>query len=396
MYNTMSGVNVADKLGLDSEVRELKFGSSFTSGGRNQQQGSFHSVRYDFKPASVDTSKMATLDVGPNGQVTISMPNVDGNGTTVFKGARKPYAKECVLIIDHETGEVVLEKLTHNIQVKRTREEGGSKKGASLSMPVVPPLPPPVDAKKTQHPSSSFKMDSKQLNSRDRDEPKKPLLPVPSSQIQHQHQANSNKRGPSNSPKPPPPPQRQSPNNGPSPGHSVSPPLALSPPSTGPAYDSHRSVNTVKQSQAQQNNLLSLTNFEDLLSMAPMNPPPLTKPKVDKPSPKETIVNASAGMPQAKPASAVSVKSNINNVSALSESSSGEDSSSSSSSDEDDSSDDMEDVPDKVPIPQAPEIPQAPAIINNNRGRPQPVAPSMPTDLLCDDLQLSESGSDSE
>lgn len=77
--------------------------------------------RYDFKPASVDTSKMATLDVGPNGQVTISMPNMDGNATTVFKGARKPYAKECVLIIDNDTGEVVLEKLTHNIQVKRTR-----------------------------------------------------------------------------------------------------------------------------------------------------------------------------------------------------------------------------------------------------------------------------------
>lgn len=46
MYNTMSGGNVADKLGLGSEVRELKFGSSFTSGGRGQQQGSFHSVRY--------------------------------------------------------------------------------------------------------------------------------------------------------------------------------------------------------------------------------------------------------------------------------------------------------------------------------------------------------------
>jgi len=391
----MSGVNVADKLGLDSEVRELKFGSSFTSGGRNQQQGSFHSVRYDFTPASVDTSKMATLDVGPNGQVTISMPNVDGNGTTVFKGARKPYAKECVLIIDHETGEVVLEKLTHNIQVKRTREEGGSKKGASLSMPVVPSLP--VEAKKTPHPPSTFKMDSKQLSSRERDEPKKPLLPVPSSsQMQHQHPSNANKKGPSNSPKPPPPPpQRQSPNNGPSPGHSVSPPLTLTPPSTGPACDSHRAA---KQTQAQQNSLLSLTNFEDLLSMAPMNPPPLTKPKIDKPSPKENIGNAPPVMHhQAKPSAIPAKVNNLNNVSALSESSSGDDSSSSSSSDDDDdSSDDMEDVPDKVPIPQPPEINQAPAVINSNRGRPQAVAPSMPTDLLCDDLQLSESGSDSE
>ncbi|ODN05918.1 Ell-associated factor Eaf [Orchesella cincta] len=283
MYNTMNGVNVADKLKLDPEVRELKFGSSFTSGGRNQQQGSFHSVRYDFKPASVDTSKMATLDVGPNGQVTISMPNVDGNGTTVFKGARKPYAKECVLIIDHETGEVVLEKLTHNIQVKRTREEGGCKKGgsSSLSMPVVPP-PPAVEAKKPPHPSS-FKMDPKITNNRERDDSKKPLLSVPStSQMQHQ-QPNANKRGPNNSPKPPPPQQqqRQSPNNRPSPGHSVSPPLALSPPSPhpAPAYDSHRS-NLSKQSQSQQNSILSLTNFEDLLSMAP--PPPQAKAKVDK------------------------------------------------------------------------------------------------------------------
>lgn len=45
MYNTMNGSNVADKLGLGPETRELKLGSSFTSGGRGQQGGSFHSVR---------------------------------------------------------------------------------------------------------------------------------------------------------------------------------------------------------------------------------------------------------------------------------------------------------------------------------------------------------------
>jgi ELL-associated factor len=77
--------------------------------------------RYDFKPASVDTSKMATLELGPSGQVTISMPHFESSGNTVFKGNTRPYTKECVLIIDKDTGEVVLEKLTHNVQVKKTR-----------------------------------------------------------------------------------------------------------------------------------------------------------------------------------------------------------------------------------------------------------------------------------
>jgi ELL-associated factor len=77
--------------------------------------------RYDFKPASVDETQEASLLAGANNEVTISIPHADGTGMNVFKGARKPYAKECILIIDHVTGEVTLEKLTHNIQVKKTR-----------------------------------------------------------------------------------------------------------------------------------------------------------------------------------------------------------------------------------------------------------------------------------
>ena len=66
---------------------------------------------------------MATLDVGENSQVTVSVPHVEGRGTTqtVYKGSRRPYAKECILIIDHDTGEITLEKLANNIQVKKTR-----------------------------------------------------------------------------------------------------------------------------------------------------------------------------------------------------------------------------------------------------------------------------------
>ena len=48
---------------------------------------------------------------------------VQGSGTThtVFKGNKKPTAKECVLIIDHETGTYTLEKLDQNVLLKKTR-----------------------------------------------------------------------------------------------------------------------------------------------------------------------------------------------------------------------------------------------------------------------------------
>ncbi|KAG8229515.1 hypothetical protein J437_LFUL004921 [Ladona fulva] len=108
---------MADKLGLGREVRELKLGPSFSNKGT-----AFHTIRYDFKPASVDLSKMATVDMGQFGSVTVTVPHLDGAGTphTVFRGNRKEYTKECVLIIDRNTGEITLEKLSYNIQVKKT------------------------------------------------------------------------------------------------------------------------------------------------------------------------------------------------------------------------------------------------------------------------------------
>ncbi|XP_046388563.1 ell-associated factor Eaf [Ischnura elegans] len=118
--NGPNGGSMADKLGLGPEVRDLKLGPSFSNKGT-----AFHTIRYDFKPASVDVSKMATVDMGQKGSVTVTVPHLDGAGTphTVFKGSQKPYNKECVLIIDRNTGEITLEKLSCNIQVKKTRME---------------------------------------------------------------------------------------------------------------------------------------------------------------------------------------------------------------------------------------------------------------------------------
>lgn len=114
---------MAEKLGLTLGVRELKLGPSFTN--PKSSSGAFHTLRYDFKPASVDVSKMATVDVGSNNTMTVTVPHLDGAGVpqTVFKGSQKPYNKECVLIVDKVTGEITLERLSWNIQVKKTRSE---------------------------------------------------------------------------------------------------------------------------------------------------------------------------------------------------------------------------------------------------------------------------------
>jgi ELL-associated factor len=70
---------------------------------------------------------MATVDILPNNEVNVTVPHCDNSGaaqTSVFRGPKKPYTKECVLIIDHNTGEITLERLSHNIQLKKTRYDG--------------------------------------------------------------------------------------------------------------------------------------------------------------------------------------------------------------------------------------------------------------------------------
>ena len=60
----------------------------------------------------------------------------DGSGVpnTVFKGNQRDYTKkECVLIINRDTNEIILEKLHSNIQVKKTRTDSSNKQSSSNS-----------------------------------------------------------------------------------------------------------------------------------------------------------------------------------------------------------------------------------------------------------------------
>lgn len=90
----------------------------------------------DFKPASVDLNKEATVEVGTNNQVNVTVPHLDGSGVpkTLFKGNQKKYTKECVLIIDKNTGECTLERLTSNISVKKTRSESVMKPNGQMGI----------------------------------------------------------------------------------------------------------------------------------------------------------------------------------------------------------------------------------------------------------------------
>lgn len=134
---------------LDKEEHVLKLGESF----EKKPKSSFHTIRYDFKPASIDTSCEGELQVGKGDEVTITLPHIPDSTPpmTVFKGNKRPYQKDCVLIINHDTGEFVLEKLSSSIQVKKTRAEGSSKIQARIEQQSV----------RSNQPSSQFRAPTK-------------------------------------------------------------------------------------------------------------------------------------------------------------------------------------------------------------------------------------------
>ncbi|XP_052002381.1 ELL-associated factor 1-like [Xyrauchen texanus] len=128
-------MNGSSNPSLDKEEHVLKLGESF----EKRPKSSFHTIRYDFKPASIDTSCEGELQVGKGDEVTITLPHIPGSTPpmTVFKGNKRPYQKDCVLIINHDTGEFMLEKLSSSIQVKKTRAEGSSKIQARIEQQSV-------------------------------------------------------------------------------------------------------------------------------------------------------------------------------------------------------------------------------------------------------------------
>jgi len=136
----------------DDKVHTVRLGETF----KKNCTSAFHTVRLDFKPASVDINQTGRVEVTDKHQVEIELPHQKGskNASTVYKGSTKPVQKECILIIDPETGSITLERITSQIQVKKIRLASDQK----LTQPTnVQPIKPPVKqntSKKTLPPKT--------------------------------------------------------------------------------------------------------------------------------------------------------------------------------------------------------------------------------------------------
>lgn len=63
---------------------------------------------------------MGKLEVQDNNAVSVSLPHNNGIDATNYKGQAKPSGtKDCILIIDHETGELTLERLSNQVIIMR-------------------------------------------------------------------------------------------------------------------------------------------------------------------------------------------------------------------------------------------------------------------------------------
>jgi ELL-associated factor len=127
---------MAKNFGLGPGPHELKIGSSFTGGGPKYQ-----TIRYDFKPASVDPTKKSKVEIGESNSLSVTVPHSNGTTETTFKGnLKEPGHKECILIIDRNTGEITLEKLSGHMLLKKTRQERPGKQSAQFEHLVNPPI----------------------------------------------------------------------------------------------------------------------------------------------------------------------------------------------------------------------------------------------------------------
>ena len=73
---------MAEKFGVGSGPHELKIGSSFAANGKN---GKFHTIRYDFKPASLDPTKSGVLDIGESNSLNVKLPHSNGTTETNYR-----------------------------------------------------------------------------------------------------------------------------------------------------------------------------------------------------------------------------------------------------------------------------------------------------------------------
>ena len=61
---------------------------------------------------------MGKLEVEERSGVSVTLPHTNGVDATKYTGpAKEANARDCILIIDHETGELTLERLSNQVNL---------------------------------------------------------------------------------------------------------------------------------------------------------------------------------------------------------------------------------------------------------------------------------------
>lgn len=100
---------------FDNKDHPLIIGESFI-GHRK-----YDKITYDFKPQSIDTDKEGILETADNTS-TIHLPHKDAGKSINYKGKRtQENGKECLIIVNHDTGEITLERINTRAVVRIQR-----------------------------------------------------------------------------------------------------------------------------------------------------------------------------------------------------------------------------------------------------------------------------------
>jgi len=106
----------------EASVREHPRGELVVERGDswNSQKG-FATLRYAFKPASVDETKQGVLSKDGD-SIVVELPTMNGEKTVLRGGTTKPKETECLLIWDGKT--LKLEPMTTQVvELRHSREE---------------------------------------------------------------------------------------------------------------------------------------------------------------------------------------------------------------------------------------------------------------------------------
>ena len=71
---------MAEKFGIGPGPQELKIGNSFL-----KDKGQFHTIKYDFKPASLDPRASGSVELGDSNSLSVKVPHSNGSTETQYR-----------------------------------------------------------------------------------------------------------------------------------------------------------------------------------------------------------------------------------------------------------------------------------------------------------------------